>query len=99
MLQRNEKGKQARQYFIQLEKTGTAQKKLWREPLKLQIKNNAPARTKNAQQKQQIIAELNPKASYLMWFCRTKDAISASQIARDYGKAPCGSMTYCTVHL
>lgn len=29
MIQRNEKGKQARQYFIQLKMIGTARRKLW----------------------------------------------------------------------
>lgn len=42
--------------------------------------------SENAQQKQ-IIAEYSPKASYYDVVLQTKDAISASQIAKDYGKS------------
>lgn len=40
----------------------------------------------NAQQKQ-IIAEYSPKASYYDVVLQTSDALSASQIAKDYGKS------------
>ena len=42
--------------------------------------------TENAQQRQQI-AELNPKASYYDVVLQTKDLLSTSQIAKDYGKS------------
>ena len=42
--------------------------------------------TENAQRRQQI-AELNPKASYYDVVLQTKDLLSTSQIAKDYGKS------------
>lgn len=42
--------------------------------------------TENAQQKQ-LIAEYRPKASYYDVVLQTKDALSTSQIAKDYGKS------------
>lgn len=41
---------------------------------------------KNAQQKQ-LIAELNPKASYYDVVLQTKDVVSIGKIAKDYGKS------------
>ena len=86
MLQRNEKGKQARQYFIQLEKDWNSPEKVMARALKIADKKIMLLQDENAQQKQ-IIAELNPKASYYDVVLQTKDAISASQIAKDYGKS------------
>ena len=42
--------------------------------------------TENAQQKQ-LIAEYSPKVSYYDVVLQTKDALSASEIAKDYGKS------------
>ena len=86
MLQRNEKGKQARQYFIQLEKDWNSPEKVMARALRIADRKMMLLRDENAQQKQ-IIAELNPKASYYDVVLQTKDAISASQIAKDYGKS------------
>ena len=86
MLQRNEKGKQARQYFIQLEKDWNSPEKVMARALKIADKKIMLLQDENAQQKQ-IIAELNPKASYYDVVLQTKDAISTSQIAKDYGKS------------
>ena len=86
MLQRNEKGKQARQYFIQLEKDWNSPEKVMARALKIADKTIMLLQDENAQQKQ-IIAELNPKASYYDVVLQTKDAISTSQIAKDYGKS------------
>ena len=86
MLQRNEKGTQARQYFIQLEKDWNSPEKVMARALKIADKKIMLLQDENAQQKQ-IIAELNPKASYYDVVLQTKDAISTSQIAKDYGKS------------
>ena len=86
MIQRNEKGKQARQYFIQLEKDWNSPEKIMARAL--QIANNKLRflETENAQQKQ-LLAEYSPKASYYDVVLQTPDALSTSQIAKDYGKS------------
>ncbi len=86
MIQRNERGKQARQYFIQLEKDWNSPEKIMARAL--QIANNKLRflETENAQQKQ-LLAEYSPKASYYDVVLQTPDALSTSQIAKDYGKS------------
>lgn len=54
--------------------------------LKEERAKNKALETENAQQKQ-IIAEYSPKASYYDVVLQTSDALSASQIAKDYGKS------------
>lgn len=54
--------------------------------LKEERAKNKALKAENAQQKQ-IIAEYSPKASYYDVVLQTSDALSASQIAKDYGKS------------
>lgn len=54
--------------------------------LKEERAKNKALEIENAQQKQ-IIAEYSPKASYYDVVLQTSDALSASQIAKDYGKS------------
>lgn len=54
--------------------------------LKEERAKNKALEAENAQQKQ-IIAEYSPKASYYDVVLQTSDALSASQIAKDYGKS------------
>lgn len=63
MLQRNEKGKQARQYFIQLEKEWNSPEKVMARALKIADEKIQCLETENLQQKQ-MLAEFSPKASY-----------------------------------
>lgn len=86
MLQRNEKGKQARQYFIQLEKDWNSPEKVMARALQIANKKIHFLETENAQQKQ-MIAEYSPKAGYYDLVLQTTDAVSTSQIAKDYGKS------------
>ena len=86
MLQRNEKGKIARQYFIQLEKDWNSPEKVMARALDIAHKTIHNLKTENAQQKQ-IIAEYSPKATYYDLVLQTPDAIAVSQIAKDYGKS------------
>ena len=93
MLQRSEKGKQFRQYFIEVEKE-------WNNPdavmaRALQMANNKLEEIKSrnikltntvAIQSQQI-AELQPKASYYDLVLNCKDLLSTTEIAKDYGKS------------
>ena len=84
MLQRNEKGKQARQYFIQLEKEWNSPEKVMARALKIADEKIQCLETENLQQKQ-MLAEFSPKASYYDVVLQTPDVVSATQIAKDYG--------------
>lgn len=86
MLQRNERGKQARQYFIQLEKDWNSPEKVMARALQIANQKLHMLETENAQQKQ-LLAEYSPKASYYDVVLQTPDALSISQIAKDYGKS------------
>ena len=86
MLQRNEKGKQARQYFIQLEKEWNSPEKVMARALKIADKKIQCLEIENLQQKQ-MLAEFSPKASYYDVVLQTPDVVSATQIAKDYGKS------------
>ena len=86
MLQRNEKGKQARQYFIQLEKEWNSPEKVMARALKIADEKIQCLETENLQQKQ-MLAEFSPKASYYDVVLQTPDVVSATQIAKDYGKS------------
>lgn len=86
MLQRNDKGKQARQYFIRLEKEWNSPEKVMARALQIANQELKFLQSENAQQKQ-LIAEYSPKASYYDVVLQTKDALSTSQIAKDYGKS------------
>lgn len=63
MLQRNERGKQARQYFIQLEKDWNSPEKVMARALQIADRKIKCLQTENAVQKQ-LILELKPKADY-----------------------------------
>lgn len=86
MLQRNEKGKQARQYFIQLEKEWNSPEKVMARALKIADEKIQCLETENLQQKQ-MLAEFSPKASYYDVVLQTPDVVSATQIVKDYGKS------------
>ena len=56
------------------------------EALKEERAKNKALETENAQQKQ-LLAEVSPKASYYDVVLQTSDVMSATQIAKDYGKS------------
>ncbi len=86
MIQRSEKGKQARQYFIQLEKDWNSPEKVMARALQIADRKIRCLEDENAQQKQ-LLAEFSPKASYYDVVLQTKDVISVGKIAKDYGKS------------
>jgi Phage anti-repressor protein len=93
MIQRSEKGKQFRQYFIDVENKWNTPEAVMARALQLanqkldEIKNaNKKLETTVAVQTQQI-AELQPKASYYDVVLNCKDLLSITEIAKDYGKS------------
>ena len=64
MLQRNEKGKQARQYFIQLEKEWNSPEKVMARALRIADEKISSLTLHNAQLEQQV-SEYEPKAQYV----------------------------------
>ena len=89
MIQRTEKGKQARQYFIQIEKDYNSPEKIMARALHIAEKELSNLRLENKVQEQQI-AELKPKASYYDLVLQCKDLLSMTEIAKDYGMSAKG---------
>lgn len=84
MLARNEKGRQAREYFIQIERDWNSPEKVMGRALK--IANNV-IRNQNltiAQQHQRL-QELQPKATYYDLVLQNDSLLSITQIAKDFG--------------
>ena len=79
MLQRNEKGKQARQYFIELEKQ-------WNDPEVVMARALTLA-GKKIEALTARVAELQPKADYLEKILQSNEALTITRIAKDYGKS------------
>lgn len=84
MIQRNEKGKQVRQYFIQVEKDFNSPEKIMARALKIAESKINVLQLETAQQKQ-IIGELKPKADYTDIILQSKGVIPVTSIAKDYG--------------
>jgi anti-repressor protein len=93
MIQRTEKGKQFRQYFIEVEKAWNSPEMVMGRALQIAQRQLEDVKARNLQltttvavQSQQI-AELKPKASYYDIVLNCKDLVSTSIIAKDFGKS------------
>ena len=84
MIQRNERGKQARQYFVQLERDWNSPEKVMARALKIADRKILYLESENARQKQ-LIGELKPKADYVDTILRNKGLVTITQISKDYG--------------
>ncbi len=91
MLQRTDKGKEARQYFIQIEKEWNSPEKLMARALiaankQLEFKSQQVKElTETCSQQQQMIGELKPKADYVDRILKSDSLVTITQIAKDYG--------------
>ncbi len=84
MIQRTEKGKEARQYFINIEKQWNSPELIMARALKMADCKVKMLESENAQQKQ-IIGELKPKANYVDTILNNRGLVTITQIAKDYG--------------
>ena len=91
MLARNEKGKLARQYFLEVEREWNTPEKVMARALKIaegQISNlkieNTALTLENTMQKQ-MIAEFKPVKEYVDTILASTDTVATTQIAADYG--------------
>jgi len=87
MLQRNEKGKEARKYFIEVEKKYKEQSQpvfavptTLKEALLLAVKQQ-----EEIEKRDYLISELKPKADYMDRILKSKSLVTVNQIAKDYG--------------
>ena len=94
MLENNEKGKQARMYFIRCEEEYKKQKQSMLpqtyiealEKLLESEKEKERLRLENSQQKQQLV-EYEPKVTYYDLVLKSTNLITITLIAKDYGKS------------
>lgn len=84
MLQRNEKGKIARQYFIQLEKDWNSPEKVMARALQIAEKKIRGLEAENARQTQ-LLSEYEPKIQYVDKILESRGTLTTKQIAADYG--------------
>ena len=84
MIQRNDKGKEARQYFIAVEKEFNSPEKIMARALRIadETINNLKLDNKI---KDQRIGELKPKADYVDAILKNKGLVTITQISKDYG--------------
>ena len=86
MIQRTEKGKQCRQYFLQLEQAWNSPEAIMSRALQFANRQLESLKTQVAV-KDQVIQELQPKATSYDLVLNCKDLLSTTKIAKDYGKS------------
>ena len=84
MLQRNEKGKTARQYFLELERHWNSPEMILKRAQDYLNARVAKLETSNLILEQQV-HELKPKADYTDSSLKNKGLVSIGQISKDYG--------------
>lgn len=84
MIQRTERGKQARQYFLELERRWNSPDMVIKRAHEFLEKRVAELTTEKLVLTQQV-HELKPKASYYDMVLQNKSLLSVSKIAKDYG--------------
>ena len=84
MLARNERGKQARKYFIKCEEAWNSQDMVLARALKI-MNGKLESKTKQLEAANQFIEQAKPKLSYYEKILASKGTMKTTQIAKDYG--------------
>lgn len=84
MLARNERGKQARKYFIKCEEAWNSQDMVLARALKI-MNGKLENKTKELEAANQFIEQAKPKLSYYEKILASKGTMKTTQIAKDYG--------------
>lgn len=84
MIQRTDKGKEVRQYFIQIEKDFNSPEKIMARALKIADRKIISLEHKN-EALQLELEEARKQTDYLDLILQTKDMLTTTQIAQDYG--------------
>ncbi len=91
MIQRSEKGKQFRQYFIEIENKWNTPEAVMARALQFANQKLDDIKKQNVQLSETVeiqklrIAEYEPKVQYVDTILSSKDTVTATQIAADYG--------------
>lgn len=91
MIQKNEKGKAYRQYFLELEKVWNSPEKVMARALQIanrqigELQAKCHMLTMQNQKQDTLIREIQPKAQYLDNVMHSKSLVLTTQIAKDYG--------------
>lgn len=84
MIQRSAKGRQARKYFIEVEKMWNSPEMIMKRALEIANKKVEYLQLENSK-KSQVIGELKPKADYTDKILKNTGLVTITQIAKDYG--------------
>lgn len=84
MIQRSAKGRQARKYFIEVEKMWNSPEMIMKRALEIASKKVEHLQLVTSKQKQ-LIGELKPKADYTDKILKNTGLVTITQIAKDYG--------------
>lgn len=91
MIQRTEKGRQYRQYFLDLEKAWNTPEQIMARALQManrtvdSLKCQCKFLGGQVAEQQKVISELQPKANYVDKILQSKSLVLTTQIAKDYG--------------
>lgn len=91
MIQRSEKGRMYRQYFLDLEKAWNTPEQVMARALRManrsieSLKDRCTFLGEQVVAQQKIIGELQPKANYVDAILQSKSLVLTTQIAKDYG--------------
>lgn len=91
MMTKTEKGRQMRQYFIDLEKAWNTPEQVMARALKMagktidSLKDRCKFLGGQVVEQQKLIEEMTPKANYVDHILESKSLVATTQIAKDYG--------------